>query len=238
MQRYPLIMYTIIRRNPKKKLMAGLVPKGCAIEEIQYSSKADSQNPNILKTNFCFTLEPQTLPIAISSVLKLSRNLDSSSKCPHPLCQKGKPSVSKEKMSHASSEVGCQSSRERTRRFYVDQLDWRAHYILKDNTFSMIVRAGYSQRSQLTVRITKVRIYHINDRYTSFGALEKNDDSEFFTMRTHTVTDVTQNRHDAHRYACETALSRNIQNGIDHRRLQNSQDNVSLHFPEERETRV
>ncbi|GFX60614.1 hypothetical protein TNCV_4916641 [Trichonephila clavipes] len=86
MQRDPLRMYTMIRRNPIKKLEAGLVPHGCAIEEILYSSKADSQNPNILKTNFCFTLEPQTLPIAISSVLKLSRNLDSSSKCPHPLC--------------------------------------------------------------------------------------------------------------------------------------------------------
>ncbi|GFT00414.1 hypothetical protein TNCV_1981551 [Trichonephila clavipes] len=35
----------------------------------------------------------------------------------------------------------------------------------------------------------------------------------------------------------ENALSRNIQNGTDHYRLRNSQENISLHFPEEEDTR-
>ncbi|GFW44969.1 hypothetical protein TNCV_4512831 [Trichonephila clavipes] len=36
----------------------------------------------------------------------------------------------------------------------------------------------------------------------------------------------------------ENALSRNIQNGTNHSRLRNSQKNISLHFPEEGDTRV
>ncbi|GFW36933.1 hypothetical protein TNCV_5018321 [Trichonephila clavipes] len=49
-------------------------------------------------------------------------------------------------------------------------------------------------------------------------------------MRAHTVTDVTQNRHgsDACRHGFNIALSRNIQNGTDHCRLQNSQENIFL----------
>ncbi|GFX28859.1 uncharacterized protein TNCV_4250981 [Trichonephila clavipes] len=47
-------------------------------------------------------------------------------------------------------------------------------------------------------------------------------------MRTHTITDVTQNLH-----GCENALSRNIQNGTDHSCSRSSQKNISLHVPEE-----